>query len=117
MLILLLQVKVMKESSVPFSSPTLTAPRSVPKIQEQQVTVSPTPTPGPETNGIENGNNQDGEGTYPLILVLHIVPIPLFYLVTYDGELIYYYMLYVLHSGWSFYLHKRFAFKCHTCFT
>lgn len=54
-------VKVMKESSVPFSSPTPTPPRPVPKIQEQQVTVAPLPTPGAEANAIENGNNQDGE--------------------------------------------------------
>ncbi|RVW60147.1 putative G3BP-like protein [Vitis vinifera] len=54
-------VKVMKESSVPFSSPTPPPSRPVPKIQEQQVTVAPLPTPGAEANAIENGNNQDGE--------------------------------------------------------
>eukprot|EP00261_Vitis_vinifera_P032448 XP_019073691.1 PREDICTED: ras GTPase-activating protein-binding protein 1 isoform X1 [Vitis vinifera] len=54
-------VKVMKESSVPFSSPTPIPPRPVPKIQEQQVTVAPLPTPGAEANAIENGNNQEGE--------------------------------------------------------
>ena len=59
----------MKESSVPFSSPALTPSRFVPKIQEQQVTVSPSPTPGAEANAIENGNNPDAEGTCPLVLV------------------------------------------------
>ncbi|PQQ04962.1 putative G3BP-like protein [Prunus yedoensis var. nudiflora] len=51
----------MKESTVPFSTPTPASVRSVPKKQEQQVTAAPTSVPVSETvvsstNARENGN-------------------------------------------------------------
>lgn len=66
----------MKESSVPFSSPTPTPQKTVPKSQDQQVTVAPLPTPVAEANGIENGNIQDGEGRCLPILVRFLISKP-----------------------------------------
>ncbi|XP_021814196.1 putative G3BP-like protein [Prunus avium] len=54
-------LKIMKESTVPFSTPAPASVRSVPKKQEQQVTAAPTSVPVSETvvsstNARENGN-------------------------------------------------------------
>ena len=66
------QVIDMKESIVMLSSPVPASRRSVTKIQEQQGNLAPASASAAETpvsgsDAMENGNNQDGEGTQPFL--------------------------------------------------
>lgn len=62
----LFQVKVMKESALPFSTPAHASLRTVPKPQEQRVIAAPTSAPVETiisgTNAKEDGNQLEAEG-------------------------------------------------------
>ena len=64
------QLKVMKDSAVPFLAPTPPLSRAAQKIQEQQVSAAPPVSPpvletvASSTNVNENGNNQEVEGLW-----------------------------------------------------
>lgn len=63
----LFQVKVMKESALPFSAPAHATVRAISKSQEQRAVAAPHPAPVTETvvsstNAKEDGNQLEAEG-------------------------------------------------------